>query len=62
MKQFGWAYMVLTRIPEALVGLFHPLSRALFKLRNGNLRVTGAQHAELTSNRHFQSSGHHQED
>lgn len=35
MKQFGWAYTVLTRIPEALVGLFHPLSKALFKLRNG---------------------------
>ncbi|TLD39236.1 MutS 4 [Venturia nashicola] len=35
MKQFGWAYVVLTRIPETLVGLFHPLSKALFKLRNG---------------------------
>lgn len=36
MKQFGWAYVLLTKIPEALVGFFHPLSRALFKLRNGN--------------------------
>ncbi|QDS67654.1 hypothetical protein FKW77_004780 [Venturia effusa] len=35
MKQFGWAYVLLTRLPEALVGLLHPLSRALFKLRNG---------------------------
>ncbi|KAE9963141.1 hypothetical protein BLS_009608 [Venturia inaequalis] len=35
MKQFGWAYVVLTSIPQALVAFFHPLSRALFELRNG---------------------------
>jgi cytochrome P450 len=35
MKQFGWAYTILTWIPESLVALVHPLSRELFKLRRG---------------------------
>jgi hypothetical protein len=35
MKQFGWLYQVSTHIPEWLVALVHPLTKELFKLRQG---------------------------
>ena len=53
MKQFGWAYVILTKVPEALVALFHPLSRALFKLRNGGVNLIKNAAKPLTYGRHF---------
>ncbi|KAF2113271.1 cytochrome P450 [Lophiotrema nucula] len=34
MKQFPWAYQILTRIPERLVALVHPLTKKLFDIRH----------------------------
>ena len=45
MKQFGWAYAVLSCVPEALVALLHPLSRELFKLRRS---ISEQVHAAAT--------------
>ncbi|KAK7701576.1 hypothetical protein SLS57_011695 [Botryosphaeria dothidea] len=35
MKQFGWLYSILTRIPQKLVSIIHPLTKELFDVQNG---------------------------
>jgi cytochrome P450 len=47
MKQFGWLYTVFTRIPEWIVGLLHPLSKQLFRLRRDiSLSIESARQHE----------------